>query len=394
MEMNVLVGGASAQSRARRPVPPEWEEIGMLSRGPASEVWISSHGLHPMRTTWVFDQGGPVLGYTCESNPLTVEHWAALQHVPFGPGGVVSQWEWNAARLLVGAVGKYAVGGESEARVRFLANGSDALECAARLARAHTDQVLVCSIGYHGSAATFAHEPQCKGTVPIVRAPVCPWGKVPYPLPYSCVVVEVPSDDERAVDYLGELRAYCDRVGALLVLDEVVTGFRLALGGAAELYNVKADLLCYGKAMSNGRPISAVVGRAELLDRLDKDVFYSNTYNGDPHSCAQVCATLRYLCTAPEAKYAKLWGVGESLRQGLAAVGVRVRGHAPRTYLDFTNGDEDAAEANERRLEFCRRMVKRGTVIDQPNYASLAHTQRDVDDTVAMAAEVVEEMKW
>ena len=207
---------------------------------------------------------------------------------------------------------------------------------------------------------------------------------------YACVVVEVPSDDEEAPSYLLDLQKFCDRTGALLILDEVVTGFRLALGGAAERYGVTADLLCYGKAMSNGRPISAVVGRAELMDRLDKDVFYSNTYNGDPHSCAQVIATLKYLRANADAAYRQLWGIGEHLRFAMAGVGVTLRGHAPRMYLDFGNGDEDAAEANERRREFCRRMVARGVIVDQPFYTSLAHTPADVQFTEQAAKAVME----
>ena len=393
--MSALVGGASAQSRARRPIPPAWGDVDMVGRGPCSEIWRSSHGIHQQRVTWVFDQGGPVLGYTCEGNPLTAEHWLALQHVPFGPGGIASAWENDAARLLLEVVGKYAVGGGD--RVRFLANGSDALDCAVRLARAHTGRERICSIGYHGSSAMFAFHPQWSG-VPAGLKDITdryPWAIMPPAMTdgwYACVVVEVPSDDEEAPSYLLDLQKFCDRTGALLILDEVVTGFRLALGGAAERYGVVADLLCYGKAMSNGRPISAVVGRAELMDRLDKDVFYSNTYNGDPHSCAQVIATLKYLQTNADAAYRHLWGIGEHLRFAMAGVGVTLRGHAPRMYLDFGNGDEDAAEANEKRREFCRRMVARGVVVDQPFYTSLAHTPADVQFTEQAAKAVMENL--
>lgn len=393
---NRLVGGASLQSRAHRPVPVGWTPK-VVARSGCQETWDMGDGHLRQMLTWVFDQGGPVLGYTSPDNPLTRLHALLWTTVPYGPGSVVSKWEIDAADLLLQIVGKYVVG-EGD-RARFFSDGSDAVDAAVRVARAATGRSDVISIGYHGTSLVFAEPPQNCG---VARGPSdtlqIRWLDDPPSSPWvpACVVVEVPSTDQDAAAYLARLRNYCDQTGARLILDEVATGFRLALGGAAELYGIGADLLCYGKTMSNGRPISALVGPAKMLDRLDKDVFYSNTFNGDPHSCAQVVATLEYLMRNQEMVYPKLWGVGESFRQRMAAAGVKVVGHAPRTFVEFSapaGEDSDPYIADKTRQEFCRRMVARGVVIDRPNYASLAHRPEDIQYTAVQAKMVLQEMQ-
>ena len=380
-----LSAGASTQSRARRPIPPGWDAVA-VSRAGCQEVWDVAtadgrHFHHPIACTWVFDQGGPVLGYR--------DH---VLRVPMGPMGVVDVYERDAAYLLGDIVGPYLK--PDSLGVRFMANGSDACDAAVRVARAATGRDHIVSVGYHGSSVVFVHPPQDEG-VPAVFSThrrdvgfgdtgVLDDALFEVADDLAAIIVEVPSTDELACSFLRHCREACDAEGALLILDEVVTGFRLALGGAAEHYGVAPDIACYGKAMANGRPIAAVVGPQAEMAALADRVFYSNTYNGDPFHCALALLTMRELRGSEERVYSHLWDIGNTLKGELNARGIPVVGHAPRTAL--------AIPDEAKRREFCWRMVEKGIMMDRPNYASMAHGDRHVRWTVQFAEEVLEEM--
>ena len=372
----LLTAGASTQSRARRPNP--WPGARVVNRSATRETWELPSGKYMNMLTWVFDQGGPVLGYTCRTNALTrrildrvvVEEGNGM----FGPGSIVSALEVEAAHALVDAVGGVFPGGSLG--VRFFQNGSDACDAAVRVARAATGRKRYASIGYHGSSQLFATEPQCGG---ILKGAVDGRTMVEFgdmmalaaavTQETACVIVEVPSIDEVAATFLLQVKDACDFLGALFILDEVVTGFRLSFTGAAGHYGVTPDLACYGKAMSNGRPVAALVGNRRVMDALVNDAFYSCTMNGDPQGMAHVLGTLQALRGMD---YRCLWTTGEKLRSAMAGVGVQVIGHAPRTVSQIGP-------------EVKKGMIQAGVVMDQPNYATFAHTQEDIEDTAAAA---------
>ena len=271
--------------------------------------------------------------------------------------------------------------------MRWFANGSDACDAAVRLARGSTGRDEFVSTGYHGSSLLFSHEPQNAGIPELYtrgRVDVA-WGDsqalaeaLETGTPKSCYIVEVPSEDEDAQSFLQYARRLCDKTGTLLVLDEVVTGFRLAIGGAAEVYNVEPDIACYGKAMSNGRAISAVVARGDIADLLLDQVFYSNTYNGDPYNCAHVLGTLLTMEMLGAELWGHLWELGDELRLGLRKAGVTCVGHGPRTALvgaDYT--------------ELSQELVLQGIVLNRPNYISYAHTQNHVKKTIKAVNDIL-----
>jgi glutamate-1-semialdehyde aminotransferase len=350
-----------------------------LERQGCTELWDTPDGLKHM-VTWTFDQGGPVLGY--------LNRPCGLADKMFGPGSVVSALEVEAAIRLLEIVAPFLK--TQDLLVRWLANGSDACDMAVRVARAVTGRPDVLSVGYHGSSVVFSTPPQDAGVMwsakantrhlafgdaDVLRADDSP----------AAVIVEVPSTDEKAVYYLSAVRAYCDEVGAAFILDDIVTGFRLALGGAPEHYGVKPDMVCYGKALSNGRGISALVGPSEWMDLASDRVFYSNTYNGDPFNCAEVISTLTYLERHHGDVYSHLWDLGERFKQELSAVGVPVVGHAPRSAIVF--------EDEKVKAEFSRRMILKGVVLDRPNYMSMAHHEPHLQLTVEAAGEVVQSLR-
>ena len=384
--MNSLAVGASTQSRAKRPLPRGWQARVIARRG-ASEIWGVPGGAFEL-ITWVLDQGAGILGYTSRGNIHTKPLLARVRQMVdktgmHGPGGVVSELELMAAELLLFTIRSFLVG--DLLSVRFFANGGDACDAAVRICRAITGRERFISVGYHGASVLFAHSPQDEGTFqPRYRHDVAfgdtqALARIFQSRAIACVIVEVPSEDENAKPFLRACRLLCDRYGAFLILDEVVTGFRLCLGGAAEYYETKPDFACYGKAMSNGRGISALVGPAEGMEFLAERVFHSATYNGDPLNCAHLIATLEILRAADDDIYEHIWTMGERLKTGLQEIGIPCVGHAPRTALNMPE---------ERRREFCARMIERGIIMDRPNYITVAHRPRQLHRTLEAAREV------
>jgi glutamate-1-semialdehyde 2,1-aminomutase len=172
--------------------------------------------------------------------------------------------------------------------VRYGKTGAEVTSAAVRLARAFTgrDRVLCC--GYHGWHDWFiATTDRARGVPAAAR-------ELSFTIPYNdlgaareaideqtaCVVLEPVAFEAPAPGYLEGLREECDRAGALLVFDEMWTGFRLALGGAQERFAVRADLACFSKAVANGMPLSVLTGRRDVMGLLDRDVFFFTTFGG------------------------------------------------------------------------------------------------------------------
>ena len=211
--------------------------------------------------------------------------------------------------------------------------------------------------------------------------------------------------------FLGRLREVTRDRGVLLVFDEIVTGFRLAWGGAQERYGVVPDLAVYGKTISGGYPLAAVCGREEVMALADPRrkaesdyVFASGTMNGNPVGCAAGLATLDEL--EKEGVYPRLYEVSERLRQGLEEAGARlglpfqVIGDGPvlqpvftgapvRNHADGLQADADAAR------RFGVEMIRRGVLVTPGGklYLSLAHTDEDIDRTLQAAEDSLQAVK-
>lgn len=236
-------------------------------------------------------------------------------------------------------------------RVRFCASGTEATMYCQRLARAFTGRPLILKFegAYHGAneigvTSLFpqrsldypAPDPSSAGIAPVVQDQVivAPYNDLAtteriiadHAGRLAAVMVEpLQRCTPPRPGFLAGLRAACDRHGVLLAYDEVVTGFRLAYGGAQELYGVIPDLVAYGKALGGGLPIGAFGGRAEIMDwvredRLGRDdyVWTASTLGGNPVSAAAALAALA-LYRRP-ATYPRLRELGEYLRQGMRRV--------------------------------------------------------------------------
>src|SRR5204862_5006258 len=248
---------------------------------------------------WVTAWGPLLFGH---ADPETVEavRKAALRGTSFG---AATEAEIELAAEIVDAV-------PSVEKVRLVSSGTEAGMSALRLARAFTkrDRILKTAGGYHGHAdALLASAGSGLATLGIPASPGVPAGAAADTIvvPYNdldaaaqavmrhgeglaAIIVEPVAANMGVVPpepgYLETLRRLCDVSGALLVFDEVITGFRVARGGAQERYGVLPDLTVLGKIVGGGLPLAAVGGRAELMERLAPvgDVLHAGTLSGTP----------------------------------------------------------------------------------------------------------------
>ena len=268
--------------------------------------------------------------------------------------------------------------------VRFMKNGADACATAVRLARAITGRERIITIGYHGYQDSVL-APPAKGVpraVQDLRTEV-PFGdieamtraiEIDEAIMPACVIMEPVVATNPVLPtpgYLQAIRVLCDTYGALLVFDEVVTGFRMAVGGAQEAYGVRADLIAAGKAMANGFPLSIVCGPRRHMELLDGRVFCSTTFGGETLSLAAAQATLTKL--ESQRVPTKLAQFGNRLMRGfeLAAgmadltAEVRIIGYPQRPVIQWRR---DALRA-----AFGQRMMTRGFLFGGYINLTLAH---------------------
>jgi glutamate-1-semialdehyde 2,1-aminomutase len=310
-------------------------------------------------------------------------------------------------------------------KVRLVSSGTEATMSAIRLARGHTGRTKLVKFAgnYHGhgdallaqsgSALAVFSLPESVGVTEATVADtlVVPFNEVPtLDDDVAAVILEpaaanmglIPPDD----GFLPALRDECDRVGALLVFDEVITGFRVARGGAQELYGVAADMTCFGKVIGGGLNIGAFGGRADVMDSLAPDgpVFQAGTLSGNPLATAAGRAALALL---DDAAYDRLHAGAARLADGLAKafadagidvvvprvgslVGLHLGATAPRTYDDAKTTDVD------RYRRFFHAMLRRGVAMAPGAYEvlfpGLAHTDGVIDDIVARATEAAAEV--
>lgn len=211
-----------------------------------------------------------------------------------------------------------------------------------------------------------------------------------------------------APGFLAGLRSLCTRHGALLVFDEVVTGFRIAPGGAAERFGVTPDLAVYGKVLGGGMPVGAIAGAADLLQRLAPagPIAHAGTFAGHPATMAAGLAILTAIGADPDL-FTRLEAAGASLEAGLVADIAR-NGHpcqlarvgsmwtlffAPATVVNWRSAD---AASCERYGLFFHAMLERGVHLApsalEANFISAAHTAADIDRTVSAAAGALAEV--
>jgi glutamate-1-semialdehyde aminotransferase len=281
-------------------------------------------------------------------------------------------------------------------RVRFGKTGSDANSAAIRVARTVTGRDGVLASGYHGWHDWFIGTTTRDLGIPeAVKALTATFDM--NSLESLDAALDAQGGDTAAVilEPAGltepspeHLQAVCDRAraaGALVIFDEIITGFRLAPGGAQERYGVRADLATFGKALGNGMPISALTGAAEHMDLL-AEIFFSATHGGEALSMAAARATLDEL--TPEV-FAALESKGvwlrDAVRAAIEAAGVgewvAIDGAPQRTVVVIREPEPSPRGLLARTL-VQQEMALRGVLFNGNNFICAAHSQEDLEQAV------------
>jgi glutamate-1-semialdehyde 2,1-aminomutase len=345
---------------------------------------------------WVCSWGALIFGH---ADPETVEavREAALGGTSFG---VPTEREVLLAEEIVDAV-------PSVELVRLVSSGTEAAMSAIRLARGATrrDRVVKFAGCYHGHVdALLAEAGSGVATLGIPATPgvpsevtahtiVCPFNDLDataaavatYGEGLACVIVEPVAGNMGVVPpepgFLDGLRQLCDASGALLVFDEVITGFRIARGGAQERYGVMPDLTVLGKIVGGGLPLAAFGGRAEVMQELAPSgpVYQAGTLSGNPLATAAGLSVLRRL--RDFGVYEELERRGARLEAGLSPHGRFARVGAMATL--FASDEEQYAA-------LFRRLLEQGIYVApsqfEAMFLSLAHGDDEIDRTIEAVA--------
>jgi glutamate-1-semialdehyde 2,1-aminomutase len=309
-------------------------------------------------------------------------------------------------------------------KIRFTSSGTEAVMTAVRLARACTKRSKIIKFDgcYHGhSDALLAGAGSGAATLPdsagvtkgaVSDTVVLPYNKIPdIDDTVACVIVEPAAANMGLVPpcpgFLAGLRAACDAAGAILIFDEVITGFRVSYGGASSLTSIQPDLWCFGKVVGGGLPLAAVGGKKEIMDRLAPlgDVYQAGTLSGNPLATAAGKAVLDAL--TPES-YIELEQKTEYLALNLKEVfvgsGITVTVSSYKTLMslffgvEFVNDYEDTRLSAESKMypKFFHAMLSRGVYLAPSPYetwfVSLAHGSNELEATIKASALFLEDL--
>lgn len=409
----VIPGGVNSPVRA-------WQAVGlsprMIARGEGARVYdVDGNAYLDFVGSW----GPLILGHAAPAVVAAVKE-AASQGTSFGaptPGEV------ELAQLLVEAVPGLNM-------VRLVNSGTEACMSALRLARGATGRSKVIKFDgcYHGHADSYlvaagsgvltqaiAGSPGVPQEIAALTRSL-PFNDLEavrqavrrHPSEIAAIIVEPVAGNMGVVPpqpgFLAGLRQICDADGCLLIFDEVITGFRVAWGGAQALYGVTPDLTCLGKIMGGGLPVGAYGGRKDLLTQMAPSgpIYQAGTLSGNPVAVAAGLATLKAL--RQPGVYAALEEKGAWLARELAQAAAQCR--VPVTVnrvgsmltVFFTPGPvtnlDDARKADLGRFrQFFQGMLKEGLYLPPSQFealfVSLAHGQEDLERTVAAARKVL-----
>ena len=325
--------------------------------------------------------------------------------------------------------------------LRFTNTGTEATMHAIRLARAHTGRELIVKFegSYHGAHdyVLFSTAGSPLDALGDRRSPVPHLDSRGVPEAIRSLIRVVPYNDLGAMEllfrdegdriaamiiepmmgnffgvmpddgYLEGLRRICDEHGTVLIFDEVKTGFRMALGGAEEVFGVAPDLGTFAKSMGNGFPIAAIAGRNEIIqDWTAGDIFQAGTYSGNAIGVAAAKSTIDILATGEP--FAAMERSGTALMNGIEGIlaeegvpghavghwsmfGISLSDEPPREYRDYVNHDEDLYAA------VIGGMIRRGILpVDdarEPFFLSAAHSPEDVALTLEAFGDALQEAK-
>ena len=291
--------------------------------------------------------------------------------------------------------------------VRFAKTGSDAVTACVKAARAYTGKDHILYTGHGGvwhdwfTAITSKNEgipkfnqelihlfryndlQDAKNTFKRFE------GKV------AAIVMEPIWLDYPNENYLQELKELAHKNNALLIFDEVLTGFRLANGGAQELFRIEADMVAFGKAIGNGAPLAAITGKEEYMKKFN-DVFYSTTYGGETLSIAAGMAVVNEFLTKDIISHC--WGIGQLLKDGIEKIGkeigIDIKWNGTPVRGDITFAEINGISANLQKSIFLQECIKNNVMFGPgETLICYSHSQKDVEKTLEVCKNALEKMK-
>src|SRR5258707_2899493 len=406
----VIPGGVNSPVRAFKSVggdPP------YIVRGLGSRIWDADGNEY---IDYVGSWGPLILGHAASPVVDAVEK-ANRNGASFG---ACTPMEAELAEALIWVF-------PSIEKIRFVSSGTEATMSAIRLARAfpqrkyiikfegcyhgHADSLLVkagsgvATLGIPGSAGVLEEQAQFTLALPFNNQKAGEEAFQKFKGQIACVIVEPVVGNMGCVPpregYLQFLRAVTSQHGALLIFDEVMTGFRVAFGGAQELYKIKPDLTTLGKIIGGGLPVGAYGGRAEIMDMIAPlgPVYQAGTLSGNPLAMAAGLATLHELKSHPEI-YKQLEQRSAKLVDGVLVSAKKkdVPLFAQRVGSMFTwffqtgpvsDWDTAAKSDTQAFARFHRGMLERGIYLPpsqfEAMFVSAAHSEKDIEETIAAA---------
>lgn len=362
-----------------------------LKRGSGSHVWDVDDNEY---IDYVLALGPVIVGYNDERINAAITD-QLKNGISFS---LSTEYEMKLAQKLVEII-------PCAEMVKFVKNGSDATTAAVRLARAFTGRDRILSCGYHGwHDWHIGATPHCKGVPGCVRdlTIAFPYNDLSalerileqYRGETAAIVMEPMSLEEPQDGFLQHVKELAKENGALLIFDEVVTGFRMGLAGAQGYFGVVPDLACFGKAMGNGMAISALVGRADVLKLIEEGVFVSTTFGGETLSIAAALKSIEIL--EEEKPFEKFSLLGKKLMNGMNAQietlglsnDVGLVGLPYHFALRFK--ERESITTYDLLTIFQQEAAKRGVLMLGVHNFCLAHTTHDIEKTLEAYAPALE----
>ena len=379
-----LVGGGQPHKRSRPPQPV------MIDRAVGSHFWDVDGNEY---IDYLMGYGPMLLGH---AYPKVIE--AVTKYLQRGNiYNVGHTLEIELAEKLIEII-------PSAERVAYFVGGSDAATGAIKLARAYTDREKVVRSGYHGWHDWCHHG---RGALPATSSYTLSMNFndldsladlfKAQPGEIACVIMEPSGHELPQEGYLENVKQLVYENDALLIFDEVKTGFRYAMGGAQEYFGVTPDMSVFGKALANGFATAIVVGKKEIMDEV-ADVWVAATFHGEVSMVAAALATIEEL--EEKDGVAFMWGQGEKLRAGykemterLGIENARIGGIGPMPFFGFQSTDDERMKKFIN--VFYRATLDGGLYLPEGHiwFLSLSHTDEDIARTLSVSEDALKSAK-